>query len=981
MDEQMKTDLVKDMEEFLDESTQRWYVARGFPYRRGYLLIGPPGTGKSSFTFSIAGRFDLDIYTLNLSGVGDKTLMKLFADLPPHCIILLEDVDAAGMGRRDDSDAGQTTNPASGVTLSGLLNVLDGVSSQEGRVLIMTTNHIEHLDDALIRPGRIDRKVYFELVDRDVTARLFRTVFSQMPDAHKHATEDIDDENMEGLAIKFAAKVPEKIFSPAEILSYLLERKKSPVRAVSEVEDWVRNASEQDQRKKPLPNATADKLESAVSDWSAPAIFPSEPPPTPVGFPGPPTPPLDTDELEKQLAKAADREDSSQIPEKSVTTSWLIEDGFEHKSRSTNNQKQAQTPTPEYKVVLEIWDKKTSQYKIVDSPETVEEIDYVDEHVFLVRNHVDIRSKTTTFIDVKSKVLRDALRVDLQNVRVVSLLEDKPSIEQNILFHFLPEFHDHIQKLQDDKSRDPREAQHLTLLTDYLNNAYASTSQRIASLLPHRQITYDLLWTLFKPGELVYSTCLGTGKPRCAIFDAGEQAVQDGVIYYKLECRYLDFDGWTFGEACVTLGIEKFRGAKSINSFQAFPLHHHPDHEQVRQRLVESGQKFCKLTSTHIQHCDGTAFIMKEGKPVQMNINSRVAVDAAFFREMRPNYSRPHIQDIWQKSSGMQITNLDFFFDDGRRREKEGMRQKGIKLQQMTEKNFLVCCPTVRCFSFMEKAFLECAVADLHEAVWNPGSFDCLKIPQDMKQILLSLATSRLGLTQTVPFDDIIEGKGRGINILLHGPTGVGKTFTVEATAEWFKLPLYSISAGELIVDHGDLHALEHQLDIIFRVAKHFNAVLLLDEADAFMERRTSYLDAHNRLLTVFLRKLDYYEGILFLTSNRAIDFDDAILSRIHLKVKYEDLTNESRREIWDDFLSKAQTSAGSSSIKDEERQRLESLALNGREIKNLTAIAHALATSDGKQLSYEHLEMAAKSNEKFTNEFGKPEHLESIYS
>lgn len=238
MDEQMKTDLVKDMEEFLDESTQRWYAARGFPYRRGYLLYGPPGTGKSSFSFSIAGRFDLDIYTLNLSGVGDGTLMKLFADLPPHCVTLLEDVDAAGMGRRDDSNAGQT-KPGSGVTLSGLLNVLDGVSSQEGRVLFMTTNHIEHLDEALIRPGRIDKKVYFKLASKDMTAQLFRTVFAQMPDAHKHSKEEINGEIIESLANDFAARVPEKIFSPALVLSYLLERKSSPVSAVSGVGDWV----------------------------------------------------------------------------------------------------------------------------------------------------------------------------------------------------------------------------------------------------------------------------------------------------------------------------------------------------------------------------------------------------------------------------------------------------------------------------------------------------------------------------------------------------------------------------------------------------------------------------------------------------------------------------------------------------------------------------------------------------------------------
>ncbi|KAI2681206.1 hypothetical protein DTO013E5_9139 [Penicillium roqueforti] len=177
---------------------------------------------------------------------------------------------------------------------------------------------------------------------------------------------------------------------------------------------------------------------------------------------------------------------------------------------------------------------------------------------------------------------------------------------------------------------------------------------------------------------------------------------------------------------------------------------------------------------------------------------------------------------------------------------------------------------------------------------WTPESFDCLQIPSDTKTMLLSLAKSRLGLIPTVPFDDVIDGKGQGLNVLLNGPPGVGKTFTIEATSEYFKRPLYSISAGELVVDHGDSHALESQLEIIFKIAKHFNAFLLLDEADAFMASRTELHDNHNRLVTVFLRKLEYYRGLLFLTSNRGIQFDEAILSRIHLTIEYEDLTRES---------------------------------------------------------------------------------------
>ena len=137
------------------------------------------------------------------------------------------------------------------------------------------------------------------------------------------------------------------------------------------------------------------------------------------------------------------------------------------------------------------------------------------------------------------------------------------------------------------------------------------------------------------------------------------------------------------------------------------------------------------------------------------------------------------------------------------------------------------------------------------------------------------------------------------------------------------------------MVDHGDSNALEQQLETIFTIAKHFNAVLLLDEADAFMEARTSYHDNHNRLVTVFLRKLEYYEGILFLTTNRMIQFYEAIINRTHLTIKYQGLTRDFRREVWKTLLSKAQTIQGPAMVGDDELQLLENFPLNGREVSS----------------------------------------------
>ncbi|EEH04625.1 predicted protein [Histoplasma capsulatum G186AR] len=80
---------------FLNERAQGWYARCGIPYRKGFLLYGPPGTGKSSFSLSVAGRFGLDIYVLNLSSINNSRLSSLFAQLPPHCVILLEDINAS----------------------------------------------------------------------------------------------------------------------------------------------------------------------------------------------------------------------------------------------------------------------------------------------------------------------------------------------------------------------------------------------------------------------------------------------------------------------------------------------------------------------------------------------------------------------------------------------------------------------------------------------------------------------------------------------------------------------------------------------------------------------------------------------------------------------------------------------------------------------------------------------------------------------
>ena len=178
MNEEVKAELIRDIEGFLHQGARAWHLNRGIPYRKGYLFYGPPGTGKSSLSLSLAGRFDLDVYILNISAIDSRSLSTLLVELPSRCVLLLEDVDAVGISqpRQGETDISQAKADAvrnqprtqGKLPLSELLNALDGVSSHEGRLLMMTTNHLDHLDRALIRAGCVDKKIELPNADKDM---------------------------------------------------------------------------------------------------------------------------------------------------------------------------------------------------------------------------------------------------------------------------------------------------------------------------------------------------------------------------------------------------------------------------------------------------------------------------------------------------------------------------------------------------------------------------------------------------------------------------------------------------------------------------------------------------------------------------------------------------------------------------------------------------------------------------------------------
>lgn len=303
LDEKTKNNLIADVTDYLNPATQRWYANRGIPYRRGYLLHGPPGTGKSSLSLALAGFFKMRIYIVSLSSVSanEETLGNLFAVLPRRCVVLLEDIDSAGLTHtrevgggssnppsvaKDDEEMepGQTAPgnaPPTGdgaswrLSLSGLLNILDGVASQEGRILIMTTNHIEKLDKALIRPGRVDMTIEFGLADEYMTTNIFRNIFASLegddgPMSERYvglntveretAMENaakkraVRDARTSELAQAFAAKIPTHEFSPAELQGHLMKYKRDPQGAIDAADEFIER-TRRDHKEKELKKA------------------------------------------------------------------------------------------------------------------------------------------------------------------------------------------------------------------------------------------------------------------------------------------------------------------------------------------------------------------------------------------------------------------------------------------------------------------------------------------------------------------------------------------------------------------------------------------------------------------------------------------------------------------------------------------------------------------------------------------------------
>lgn len=682
-----------------------------------------------------------------------------------------------------------------------------------------------------------------------------------------------------------------------------------------------------------------------------------------------------------------------------------------------------------FKRVDQLWDNTIHNFKLtetVDDPDVNE----WDQYIFTVRRRFDWEHKyLETLVDINSKPLKECLQRVMADVKSISLVEETPHIDPNMLFLYLEESREYHAKLKDEsktaqkkKARKMAEekAQHLKVLIKYLDKDYANTKKTLYPMLQNDTITFDLLWALYKPNTIAYTSTYGdSDQPRAFKIDFAVKETQFMKgSWYSIEGKYLDYDGKTFGMGTMSADVGHFQGARKISSLDCYPLKYHKDPEGMKAKFIERGKKFVSLKGVNYRSHSGMAYTKRKRQVLKININGRVMIDPAIHRRINPNYpistvkpkDDPEVIDIDGSSENgscgccqsdssenemgerytpsssedgpdeqrkkyrvikdedgeYRVMEIDPDDDShGTLVEKESLtNRKTDEGESFSDEELMITSPVVLGFAFSEKLWLEFTVSGITDVLWNEGAFDSLVLPDNQKSIVKALVSSHV-FHPSKSIDDIITGKGKGLVAVLHGPPGTGKTLTAEGIADYLKRPLYVVSAGDLGTDS---RTLERELQNILDVAHSWGAVLLLDEADVFLEKRT-LSDVHrNSLVSIFLRLLEYFQGIIFLTTNRVETFDDAFVSRIHLSLRYGDLTQKAKKAVWKMFLDKVKNMEGMQveGITDHDLDLLARRNLNGRQIKNLTRTAQALAVHEGKPLTLHHIKKVIDVAETF---------------
>ncbi|KAM0228529.1 hypothetical protein ACHAP5_011918 [Fusarium lateritium] len=472
----------------------------------------------------------------------------------------------------------------------------------------------------------------------------------------------------------------------------------------------------------------------------------------------------------------------------------------------------------------------------------------------------------------------------------------------------------------------------LTPLREFLDQNYKTEYQSAEALLKRGRVTSQHLGKLYKPNQIVISQPSNRSPIGAYVLNSTPTREKDRFVFRGWSWQYngTELQRKTWIDSMDPLPDEEI----VITDLSIYPSDFAP--QSVLRTLEARGNKFWSMQDRQFFNYSGHNWNQDH-----VYVDDRFMIDMSTYQKMHHSYNRGGEGSF--KFDKWPVT----------------IHKQEVLSNQMK----MILPPMTYGFNMQEKKWVLLAVDKIQPVKWNKKAFDRLVLDPKTKEMIYALVDVQTSKDKKM--DDIITGKGNGLIILLHGSPGTGKTLTAESVAEIAEKPLYRVTCGDVGTDAEEV---EKYLQSVLYLGNIWDCVLLMDEADVFLEERTMADLQRNSLVSVFLRILEYYEGILILTSNRVGTFDEAFKSRIQVAVHYDNLTRRSRKQIWQNFFDMIEEANEDVNMPELEN-RLDELAaeeMNGRQIRNALLTARQLAKHRKERLGWEHLSQVMKTSAAF---------------
>lgn len=520
--------------------------------------------------------------------------------------------------------------------------------------------------------------------------------------------------------------------------------------------------------------------------------------------------------------------------------------------------------------------------------------------------------------------------------------------------------------------------------------------------------TFEMFWMLLKPGEVVYMEKYGEMVPFVLssvfsplISSGGGRADGNAKTLgsYMIEYWNVGYYKGYLQRHMESTYISPWAGEREISTLEVVPARFAgtggpdaPGAKTVAEKQIRLGRTYWELTKgPAYKEYDGELFMRDSARGG--NMTGRVIVDCEGWERFLdgPNLTsgiqvhqvpavsrnrrdpsppcRDYLPQVLPRCSCSECKRAGVQPGPSPFAGFERRDPRSDSPPENEELYFLVTRDTIPAFILGERRWASLRVERLRDVKPDKDAFKYLVLDPEVKMTVKALIgkfASADGKVSPWP-NDFVKNKGEGRIFLLHGSPGVGKTCTAECVAELTHRPLLSLTSGDISTSMS-AGSVERNLHYFLELGERFGALVLLDEADVYLEERRTRDLRRNGLVSIFLRALEYYRGVLFLTTNRVEAFDSAFTSRIHVALHYRRLNDDDRRRVWMHNFERLERDSGGKCYVPQsareyafESEDMKALRWNGREIRNGLQTAVALAESEAVENGVETVTLTDK--------------------